>query len=45
MKIQVQEDIGEEIISKLKELAKILEQIMQEAKNGQECTFAYKSNK
>lgn len=43
MEMQVQQDIGEEIISKLKELAKILEQIMQGAKNGQECTFTHKS--
>lgn len=41
MKPEYSEDIGEEIISRLKELNLILEKIMQEVKNGKE--FSYPS--
>ena len=38
---QIAEDIGEEIISKLKELNLILEKIKQERENAKECPFAH----
>ncbi|MFA5953326.1 MAG: hypothetical protein WC812_01915 [Candidatus Pacearchaeota archaeon] len=42
MKEKVSEDLGEEIISKLKELILILEKRIN--KNGNECTSAYCNN-
>ncbi len=39
METQYSEDIGEEIISKLKELMSILEKIKRERENAQECTY------
>jgi len=45
MEETISKDIGEEIISKLKELNKILEKIMQEVQDGKErsppCGFRY----
>jgi len=41
MKEKITEDIGEEIISRLKELNKILEKIMLEVKNGKKCSSSY----
>lgn len=38
MKEEISTDIGEEIISKLKELNKILEKIMQGVKDGKKCS-------
>jgi len=43
METSVQQDIGEEIISKLKELTRILEKIRQEVENGQKRTLASSS--
>ena len=34
------QDIGEEIISKLKEINLILEKLMEEKRNGKKCPFA-----
>jgi len=41
MEEKYSEDIGEEIISKLKELNLILEKIIQERKYAQECPSAH----
>lgn len=41
MEKQISEDIGEEIISKLKELNLILEKIKQERQDAKECPFAH----
>ncbi|MEI7719108.1 MAG: hypothetical protein WCI72_04525 [archaeon] len=41
METKISQDIGEEIISKLKELNLILEKIMQEKKNAKECPHTF----
>jgi hypothetical protein len=41
MEEKISYDIGEEIISKLKELNLILQKIKQEKKNAKECPFAH----
>ncbi|MFA4960267.1 MAG: hypothetical protein WC548_01240 [Candidatus Pacearchaeota archaeon] len=42
MKEKISEDIGEEIISRLKELIAILEQKVKEEKNGKKFSIAHK---
>lgn len=41
MENKYDKDIGEEIISRLKELNLILEKIMKERENGKKCPSAY----
>jgi hypothetical protein len=41
MEEKYSKDIGEQIISKLKELTLILEKIKQERENAKECPFAH----
>lgn len=43
--MEFKQDIGEEIISKLKELRKVLEKIMQEVRDGKKRTHTPKGEK
>lgn len=43
MKEKALRDYNEEIISKLKELNRILEKIVEDIKNGKKCSFTYSS--
>lgn len=43
--MEFKQDIGEEIISKLKELTKVIEKIMREVRDGKKRTHTHKSKK